>query len=420
MFQAKKPQPLVFVRSLLQTFLFDEMEVVGNMSIRQLLDDDMATITLPASPLLDRANDEIEAVHDARFTMSQQMELFRQRAAQPFLDVLRTLCQNRCRVRRTLCHLIRDWENLQMDAEEIDQIIQVKTKERPLVHRSSLGMAAGAMESYALSLSSWTYLYKLRLMENIVQLGFELEVYQPDELMGMYWYLNYLAKSRLQHTERIKTFVMHQVEQRRAEAAASSASRRPDDATEKQLQRSLAYTRLSLLDAAVTWELSDALACLYTVLCRLGLVKTPPRPYSNDELRYELRMKPFAAIGLPDLPSVDEFKAGVLQPDTSSEDLLAYGERALLGAKKGFEALTRLSAEESFSVGSHERWLAAMKNGLKSCIATGIAISTIQKALKAQDGAGGSVNLTAEVPTPDKSYHGWWIVPRVMPCSSSS
>lgn len=385
------------------------MEVVGNMSIRQLIDDDLSIITLPASPLLDRSNDDIEAVQDPRFTMSQQMELFRQRAAQPFLDVLRTLCQNRCRVRRTLCHLIRDWENLQMDAEEIDQIIQVKTKERPLVHRSSLGLSSQAIESYALSLSSWTYLYKLRLMENIVQLGFELDVYQADELMGMYWYLNYLSKSRLQHTERIKTFVIHQVEARRA-------SSRLDDATEKQLQRSLAYTRLSLLDSAVTWELSDALSCLYTVLCRLGLVKTPPRPYSNDELRYELRMKPFAAIGLPELPTVDIFKAGVLQPDTSSEDLLAYGDRALLGAKKGFEALTKLTPEESFSVGAHDRWLASMKNGLKSCIATGLAISALQKALQ----AGQADGLAVEVPSADKAYHGWWIVPRVVPRASKS
>ena len=48
------------------------------------------------------------------------MELFRQRAAQPFLDILRTFCQNRCRVRRTLCHNVRAWDNLQLDAEDVD------------------------------------------------------------------------------------------------------------------------------------------------------------------------------------------------------------------------------------------------------------------------------------------------------------
>lgn len=390
------------------------MKILGHMSIRQLLDDDLSILTLPASPLLARSNDDIEAVQDVRFTMSQQMELFRKRAAQPYLDILRTFCQNRCRIRRTLCHLIHEWEELQMDAEDIDHILQVKTNERPLVHRASMmSSSAQPVESYALALSSWTYLYKLRLMETIIQLGFELEVYQPDEHLGMYWYLNYLAKGRLQHAERIKAFIIH-----RAEEARASPDQNRD--VEKQLRRAIAFSRLTLIDAAVTWELSDALACLHTILARHKLVRSPPRPYSNDELRYDLRMKPFATIGLPSLPSFAAFEVGSLQLETSSAELLAYGERALVGAKRGFEALSKLSAEESFSVGSYERWVAGVKNGLKSCIAAGIAITTLQKALAGVEEKAGkepldgkALGLAVEIPTPDKTYHPSWIVPRV-------
>ncbi|RSL98489.1 hypothetical protein CEP52_010296 [Fusarium oligoseptatum] len=404
-FQAKKPQPLVYVRTLLQTFLFNEMEVLGSMSIRQIMDDDFATVSMPASPQLDRANDEIEFPQDPRFVMAEQMELFRQRAAQPFLDVLRTFCQNRCRVRRTLCHIIRDWENLQADAEEIDQIIQVKVKERPMRQSTGIGLP---VETYSLPLSSWTYLYKMRLMEWIVQLGFELEVYQPDELAGMYWYLNYLAKWRVQHTERIKSFVIRRAEEYRA------APQHSNPAVDRQLERSLAFIRLMLLDSAVTWELSDALSCLYTVLTRLKLVKVPPRPYSNDELRYDLRMRPFAAIGLPTLPSFDEFTQGTLQPEITILEILEYAEKALAGAKKGFEVLSKFTPEDSFSVGSHDRWVASKKNALKACIATGIAISALQKAVKREQETG-ELKIKAEVPTPDKSYHDWWIVPRIIP-----
>ncbi|CAM1504209.1 Fc.00g018000.m01.CDS01 [Cosmosporella sp. VM-42] len=403
-FQAKKPQPLVYVRTLLQTFLFNAMEVLGSMSIRQLLDDDFSIVSLPASPFLDRDNDEIEATHNPRFVMAQQMELFRQRAAQPFLDILRTFCQNRCRVRRTLCHIVGDWENLQVDAEEIDQILQVKTKERPLVQPSPVD--GSPIESYALSLSSWTYLYKLRQMEWIVQLGFELEVYQTDELAGMYWYLNYLAKWRVQHTERIKSFIIKRVEE--------SRQGKPDPSVDRQLERSLAYIRLQLLDAAVTWELSDALSCLYTVLTRLELLKPPPRPYSNDQFRYDLRMRPFAPIGLPTLPTFEEYTAGTMQPDVTTAETLEYAEKALLGAKKGFEVLSKLAPEESFSVGSHDRWVTSMKNAQRSCIVTGIAISAVQKALR-QTQKIGDLKIKAEVPAPDKSYHEWWIVPRIIP-----
>ncbi|KHO01969.1 Mak10 subunit, NatC N(alpha)-terminal acetyltransferase [Metarhizium album ARSEF 1941] len=408
-FQSKKPQPMVYVRTLLQTFLFNAMEILGSMSIRQLLDDDFSIITLPANPLLDRDNDEIEAVHDPRFVMSQQMELFRQRAAQPFLDILRTACQNRCRVRRTLCHLIRDWENLQADAEDIDQILQIKTKEQPLLQRSALGL--NPIETYSLPLSSWTYLYKLQQMEAIVQLGFELEVYQTDELAGMYWYLNYLAKSRLQHTERIKTFVVRQT-------TTARFSPTIDPGQEAQLQRSLAFTRLSLLQAAVTWEFSDALSCIYTVLNRHAIIKPPPRPYSNDQLRYDLRMRPFASVSLPTPPSFGEFTLGTTQPDSSTEELLEYAERAATSAKRGFETLSRFSAEDSFSVGSHEAWTASAKGALKACIAAGVAISCLQKALQRTAGGRGTergLRVAATVPTPDKAYHEWWIVPTVVP-----
>ncbi|UKZ80464.1 hypothetical protein TrVFT333_008225 [Trichoderma virens FT-333] len=405
-FQAKKPQPIVYVRTLLQTFLFDAMEVLGSMSIRQLLDDDFAILTMPAHQYLDRLNDEVEAVQDPRYAMAQQMELFRARAAQPFLDILRTTCQNRCRVRRTLCHLLRDWESLQVDAEEIDQILQVKVKEQPTMHWPS--MSSGGVESYSLPLSSWTYLYKLRQMEQIIQLGFELEVYQSDELAGMYWYLNYISKSRLHHTERIKSFVIKRVEETHGQPGNS------DPTIAAQLQRSLMYTRLSLLDAAVTWELSDSLSCLYTVLNRLKLIKAPPRPYGTDELRYEIRMRPFAPVGLPVLPTFEEFTAGTLQPDTGIDELFEYAERAVEGAKRGFEALSKMTAEESFSVGSHQRWASATKNGLKSCIATKIAISAVQKAMEKSKDLD-NLKIKVEIPTPQKAYHESWIVPKILP-----
>ncbi|KAF6838293.1 N-alpha-acetyltransferase 35, NatC auxiliary subunit [Colletotrichum musicola] len=403
-FQAKKPQPLIFVRTLLQSFLFKDMTILGNKSIRQLLDDDLSIVSLPGSILLDRANDDVEAPQDPRFVVAEQMEAFRQRAAQPYLDILRTFCQNRCRVRRTLCHIVRDWENLQFDAEDIDQILQQEIKEQPVVYQS----ASGPVETYSLPLSSWAYLYKVKQMEWIVQLGFELEVYQPDELAGMYWYLNYLAKNRLQHVERIKSFVV------RALKTPATPSQRHAPAVDDEFTRSLSFLRLTLIDAAVTEGLADALCCLYTALLRLGLVKPPPRPYSTDELRYELRMKPFGVIGLPSLPTFDEFTAGTLQSDVSTGDLLLLADRAIAGAKKGFEAMSKFSPAEAFSVGSHDRWVPTMKNGLKSCIAAGLAVSVIRKALD-ESGEGGDLKLKAEVPTPDKSYHEWWIVPRITP-----
>lgn len=405
-FQAKKPQPLVYIRTLLQNYVFKDMVLLGSLSIRQVFDDDLSMAVMPCSRLLDPANDKVEAINDPRFAIAHQMDIFRQRAAQSYLDVFRAFCQNRCRVRRTLCHAIQDWEAVQADAEEVDQLLQIAIDEKPMSYKP-LGSASSS-RTYSLPLSSWAYLYKLRLMEWIVQLGFELEVYQPDELAGMYWYLSYLARIRAGHVERIKAFAVRSLNELRAKPSSFTATQ------EAQVTRSLSFLRATLLDAAVTWELADALSNIYTVVYdRLGLLKPPPRPYSTDELRYEIRMRPFVPIELPELPTYSEFVSSVRQVDKSNAALLSTAESAVAGAKKGYEVLLKFNEKEAFTAQSHERWLTGTRNGFKSVIQAGLAVSTLKRAEALRD-KGDEIDLKVEIPGPEQGYHEWWAVPKVI------
>src|SRR3569833_1097922 len=213
-FQAKKPQPLVYIRTLLQSYIFQDNIVLGSMSLRRIMDDDFSTVVLPCSILLDPANDAVEAIQDPRFAIAHQMEIFRQRAAPQYLDIFRAFCQNRCRIRRTLCFSIQEWDNVQLDAEEIDQLLHIQLDGAPNYAETSSsnsssgvggggGGGGGGGSSASVSVGGpsplashphhpqpqtyWVYLYKVRQMEWIVQLGFELEIYQADELAGMYW-----------------------------------------------------------------------------------------------------------------------------------------------------------------------------------------------------------------------------------------
>ncbi|KAI1381094.1 Mak10-domain-containing protein [Hypoxylon crocopeplum] len=424
LFQARKPQPLVYIRTLLQNLLFEEMIVLGNYSIRQIIDHDLSIVVLPCAPQVDPTIDNIEVPTDPRHQTAAQMEIFRQRVAECYLDIFRIFCQNRCRVRRTLCHNIQEWDMLQADVEEIDQLLQVALDEKPLVtERGEVG--------YALPLSSWAYLYKLRQMEWIVQLGFELNVYQPDELAGMYWYLNYLAKTRAQHGDRIKSFIMRNLNDARYSPPSKGSSsvdqsppRRAAQYTalkEREYMQSLAYLRVTMLDAACTWEFADGLCCLYTALQRLDLVRPPSRPYASDTLRYDLRMKPFMHIALPALPTFDEFTRATLQPETTTYELLKYAENAVGGARKGYEALSKMSDAQAFSVNAHPRWVANTKNCLRAAIAAGVAVSTLQRAFEKaggrEDGGGLELGLRVEMPTSEKCYHDWWIVPKLVPAA---
>ncbi|XXG97898.1 ubiquinol-cytochrome c reductase core subunit 1 [Hypoxylon texense] len=419
-FQARKPQPLVYIRTLLQSLLFKEMVVLGNYSIRQIIDHDLSIVVLPCAPQIDPSYDRIELPTDPRHQVAAQMEIFRQRVAECYLDIFRIFCQNRCRVRRTLCHSIQEWDMLQADVEEIDQLLQVALDEKPLPAErgnSSLG--------YSLPLSSWAYLYKLRQMEWIVQLGFELDIYQTDELAGMYWYLNYLAKTRAQHGDRIKSFTMRNLNEARHESKTKDDQQQVSPYTvakEREYMQSLAYIRVTMLDAASTWEFADGLCCLYTALQRLGLIRPPPRPYGSDALRYDLRMKPFRTIALPQLPGFDDFTRATAQPDVATADLLRYADSAVGGARKGYEALGKMADSQAFSVGAHDRWLANVKDCLRAAIAAGIAVSTLQRAYEKAIAEKGTdvkekdlkIGLKVEMPASGKSYHDWWIVPKLV------
>ena len=371
------------------------------MSIRQVLDDDLASSVLPAHKLLDRSNDEIELPTDARHQMASQMEVFRARAAGSYLDILRTICQNRCRIRRTLSRLVADWEVLQLDAEELDVDLRQYTKEEPIRDREISNDPI-----YSFPLSSWSYLYKLRQMEWLIQMGFELVVYQPDELATMYWYLQYIAKNRMRHLERIKGFNVRAFNNGRRQSALSAGD-------QTHFINALSFINYSTMEATATYGLADALSCLFTVLDRLMLIPTPPRPYSNDLQRYEVRMKPFQVIGLPELIPHEELKTAVAQPEESSSDLLRYAAESATGARKSFEVMSKFNAKNAFCQGSYDSWLANIKDCLKACIFTGITIAAVKKAMESAEP--GNIKIKVEIPPAGKGYHDWWVVPKVIP-----
>ena len=72
------------------------------------------------------------------------------------------------------------------------------------------------------------------------------------------------------------------------------------------------------------------------------------------------------------------------------------------------------SPGEAFAVGAHAWWLVGVKNGIKSCIATSLAITAVRKAID-KAGPDGKPGVRVEIPTPDKAYHEWWIVPKIIP-----
>ena len=57
------------------------MRVLGTISLKKFLFDDLEELVLPADILIDSANRDIEAPQDRRFQISNRMDAFVERAA---------------------------------------------------------------------------------------------------------------------------------------------------------------------------------------------------------------------------------------------------------------------------------------------------------------------------------------------------
>ena len=218
-----------------------------------------------------------------------------------YVDLYGNLCQNRSRLRRILCRSVLDWDTLQAESEEIDSELSKITKEAPVQLQNGPG--------YAFPLSSWVYHCKLRLMELAMLLGFELDVYPLHELDGMYWYLNFYLRTRVDHLERIRSFA-------------------------RGNPKTLALLNFRLLDAMAMQDLATAVVYLYTALARHNLLGRPRQPLVSEALRYQGRMKVFASIGVPEVLPYDQFRQVVDSPELDvpppSEPILPSSGRLTL------------------------------------------------------------------------------------------
>lgn len=58
------------------------MRILGSLSIKQFIYDDLADLVLPASQIIDFMNDEVENPSNFRFQLAQHMENFVKKVAQ--------------------------------------------------------------------------------------------------------------------------------------------------------------------------------------------------------------------------------------------------------------------------------------------------------------------------------------------------
>lgn len=89
---ARRPSPSPYIRSLLQSLFFKEMKILGTMSVKQVLFDDVRELCNPVELLLDPRNELVEVPHDPRFDIVKRTNWFVERAGRVCHHYIILLC----------------------------------------------------------------------------------------------------------------------------------------------------------------------------------------------------------------------------------------------------------------------------------------------------------------------------------------
>jgi len=218
----------------------------------------------------------------------------------------------------------------------------------------------GYKSNHALPLSSWTYHIKLILVETILFMGFELELYQPHEYSLIYSYLEY-------------AFIVHNEQLQRVRHHA--------DLVKKRKPKELLYMELLIMRNTAMENMSKAYTLLFLVLRAMNLIRLPTRDKTNDYMRYALRLKPFWGLSSPEILPFESFQE-LYSPPQTMDTILDCVQRAfnhLAKARQMMDALNKLDVEQTRMRYCFTEYKEDVKNLIKSCIGASIFLQGLVK-----------------------------------------
>ncbi|CAI2175548.1 5793_t:CDS:10 [Funneliformis geosporum] len=326
---SQQPPPCAFSRSILQSTLCTENRVLDVVA------------ALPNKV-------HIYAIVSK---ISKLIHNFVDSTVKPLTDLYRILCHNRSRQRRNMCKVLNDWDLLQEEAEHIDKELQRLTHEEPIVTDEG--------DSYSFHLSSWVYHTKLELLETILFLGFELELYGTHEYVMIYWYIDYLLGVHYQHLERIHmhiTDIKYKDQHGSFRASPSSAS-----------SVSLLISQQMMMMAKQ--DICRGIHRTISALRKTGHVIYPQLEFDDESTRFWHRFRIYKTLGSPTILSYKDFKEMTQFDNVTALDLINASLQNFQAARSSIESLLAMETSELKMDFCHDDYTKELRAMLRVCIA---------------------------------------------------
>ncbi|KAI8989386.1 Mak10 subunit, NatC N-terminal acetyltransferase-domain-containing protein [Pilobolus umbonatus] len=343
-FGTTKPYADAFSRSKLDTIFFHNQLIFGTLPVPKLIISSIEETVRP--PVWWLRNKSIPSYINTQEIMRAHKELdsFLERASMAFVEIFKINCHNRPRQRRMLCKIVGEWELIQAEAADVDEIFSKLNprQEKPYY------------------LSSWAYNIKLSMIEKILFLGFELDLYGLHEYPMIYWYTQTVLSSHAYLLERILNFIDSPEEGAGANAYSYICSQQ----LIVHAQQNLCAAVLKILIAA---KFTNQWKCTLPV-------------FDNEETRFLHRFKSFLPLTSPPQPTYEMFSESIKVVDIDIDALIKMVKHDLGEAKKVLESLMVMEPSGNHTEMIHDAYKEDIKNLIRTSVGNTIGLNHLKTA----------------------------------------
>lgn len=355
----------VFSRGLFQHFFIrDDKSIFGSskMDVGELCIELVENLVGKNTIILNNFESQLSQIKDSiKVSIIERYNQARQDLEAGIYHNLSTYGSNPCRHQQLLSKGLLLWDTLQVTWESL---------EVDMFHGYHIGDEfAGGRGEVAITVTSYIYYTKIKMMTELLLNGFELQLYKPFETYLIFWYGDYLVQNLIEHLDnRLTKIIIGKIEH--LETVIPKKIKKLKTGTKKdQLKQLNKYNHeviLPQLTATLNYN-QDYLVKSYqslqvllkshmtflAALSKLGLfdfTKGPTNSLTSMESLYYLRLKPWSSIGVPNFPTYQQFSplAQATKPESTNRanlfkclELLALVKNSLAESKNGFGEVVR-------------------------------------------------------------------------------
>ncbi|KAJ3129334.1 hypothetical protein HK098_001746 [Nowakowskiella sp. JEL0407] len=288
------------------------------------------------------------------------------------------MLRNQSRRRNALEIVVEQFEVVQAEVEKLDEVLQNRVFGNvKSVSKKGTG-SSGGDEFSPYFLSSWVYSFKMRVMEQYLVLGFDLDLYQKWEFEMVLWYLEYLYDTHVQHITRLETSVIaYQYKQMTLDSKKKNKKKSKSVDPAATLKRPEFKLR-DLLQ--VKFEYCRGLRLVFTGLSNVPGYATPTNSTDlySSKLHYLNRFRLFARLASPLWIDYEEYLSRFIAPPVK---MLETAKILVSNSKLKLEKIIK-TEKSSTTISPSPDTLKTLESLLKNIIQNSLSIHLLVVKLK--------------------------------------